>query len=58
MANRSSHNDVFEDIWMNTQVDVLDRPDTAYPDSQEDWEQIEEDNILLNPDAESMDWRG
>lgn len=45
------HN-VFEDIWMNTQ-----EPAPA-EQSDPDWEEIEQNNALINPDPESMDDRG
>lgn len=49
---------VFEDIWMNTQtgVDELDPANSGDP--EENWEEIEEENIILNPDIDSLDWRG
>ncbi len=58
MKNRRSG--VVEDIWMNTQVD----PDDYEPispaghedhDHSGEWIEIEEENIMLNPDMATMD---
>lgn len=52
-----------EDIWMNTQVapddfDRHERIDPNGPGSPTNWEEIEEANVLLNPDIDSMEGRG
>ena len=62
MRNHSS-SDMIEDIWMNTQValddiDNHDRIDPNGPDSPVNWEEVEETNVLLNPDSSSMEGRG
>ena len=51
---------MIEDIWMNTQVALddinsHDHIDPNGPDSPTNWEEVEEANILLNPDAAVMD---
>jgi hypothetical protein len=45
--------DVVEDIWLNTLAGE-DDIDSSTPD----WREIEEANILLNPDVTSMEGRG
>jgi hypothetical protein len=58
MKNRRSG--IVEDIWMNTQAG-LDDTDTIEREDSDDsvgWNEIERDNILLNPDAASMEDRG
>jgi hypothetical protein len=51
---------VVEDIWMNTQADADDFGyiDSTGPDAPASWDEIEEENILLNPDVASMEGRG
>ncbi len=55
MKNRRSG--VVEDIWMNTQADPEDYDPTDHEDHghSDEWDEIEEDNILLNPDMATMD---
>jgi hypothetical protein len=45
---------------MNTQVtaDDYDALATTRPDAPASWEEVEESNILLNPDVASMEGRG
>lgn len=60
MANRRNGNGVVEDIWMNTQVDADDfgEIDSTGPDEPANWDEVEEANVLLNPDVASMEGRG
>ena len=63
MTNKKSSSGVVEDIWMNTQVglddlDRHDRIDPNGPDYPANWEEVEEANVLLNPDIDSMEGRG
>ena len=60
MTNRGNGSGVVEDIWMNTQVgiDDFDRIEHNGPNSPANWEEVEEANILLNPDPFSMEGRG
>ena len=55
MKNRRSG--VVEDIWMNTQVESDDYEPAEHEghDDSNGWDEIEEDNIMLNPDAATMD---
>ena len=51
---------VVEDIWMNTQ-EGFDDADLSAPSGSGapvGWDEIEEATTILNPDADSMDWRG
>lgn len=59
MRNRQTGG-VVEDIWMNTQADADDfyGVEPAGPDGPASWREIEEENILINPDAASMEGRG
>jgi hypothetical protein len=59
MKNRRNSG-VVEDIWINTQVgpDDMEPVDGTGPDAPASWNEIEEENILLNPDAFSMEDRG
>ncbi|MDR1671078.1 MAG: hypothetical protein LBR57_00990 [Alistipes sp.] len=49
MKDKSKH--VVDDTWINTLVDD-DDPDTSR------WSEIEQSNATLNPDDDSLDWRG
>ncbi len=51
---------VVEDIWMNTQAspDDFGRIVPTDGDSPPSQQEIEEENILLNPDVASMEGRG
>jgi hypothetical protein len=54
---------VVEDIWMNTMAgtDVADKKEPAVPTDPygtPTWNEVEEANIVLNPDVDSQDWRG
>jgi hypothetical protein len=55
---------VFEDIWMNTRTDAGDDVATAERNIETDahdlpdWDDVEDTNAILNPDPESMNWRG
>ncbi len=50
---------VFEDIWMNTQEDFDDdRIEVRGFGASRNRNEVEESNILLNPDLSSMEWRG
>jgi hypothetical protein len=40
---------VVDDIWLNTLADADD------PDPVPQWDEIEQDNIALNPDENSLD---
>lgn len=58
MENRRSS--AVEDTLINTQaglddLDISDRAESGLPVG---WSEIEQENILLNPDAASMDDRG
>ncbi len=60
MANRRNSGGVVEDIWMNTQVglDDLDGFDRDDRKGYSDWNEVEEANVLINPDVYSMEDRG
>ncbi|MDR2890885.1 MAG: hypothetical protein LBV18_04700 [Alistipes sp.] len=51
---------VAEDTLMNTMVDADDfgRIDPTGPNEPASWDEIEEENVMLNPDAESFEGRG
>ncbi len=55
--NKKSSNRVVEDIWMNTRAEeeMFDQIDHEGP---EGWDEVEEANMLLNPDLVSMESRG
>ncbi len=59
MKNRD-RSGVVEDIWMNTHADVddFDPTESTGHDGPASWREIEEENILLNPDLVSMESRG
>jgi hypothetical protein len=60
MASRKNQGGVVEDIRMNTLLGTDDFGPIAPtgPDAPASWEEVEETTILLNPDSESMDYRG
>jgi hypothetical protein len=60
MANKRSSGGIVEDIWMNTQASPDDFGALAPtgPGAPASWNEVEEANVLLNPDAASMEGRG
>ncbi len=60
MANRKNRGGVVEDIWMNTQVDAEDLGviTPTGPNDPASWDEVEEANVLINPDVSSMEGRG
>ncbi len=60
MTNRKNSGGVVEDIWMNTRADADDFGviTPTGPDSPASWQEVEEANLLLNPDAADMEGRG
>jgi hypothetical protein len=59
MASRKQGG-VVEDVQMNTQVGVDDFGPIipTGPDAPASWEEVEEENVFLNPDVASMEDRG
>ncbi|MDR2912573.1 MAG: hypothetical protein LBV38_04635 [Alistipes sp.] len=57
---KTASSDVVEDIWMNTQASADDLGHIAPtgPESPASWEEVEESNLVLNPDPFSMGNRG
>lgn len=60
MTNRRNISGIVEDIRTNTQVglddlDRLGRMDSNGSGIPSNWNEVEESNILLNPDAADMD---
>ncbi len=49
MRNRNSSNVVVEDIWINTRA-THDDEQPADPEATTDWDELEQENSLLNPD--------
>jgi hypothetical protein len=55
----ANYGGVVEDIWMNTRADAdddrRDFTDPNSPDSSPSWDEIEQANATINPDASDMD---
>jgi hypothetical protein len=47
----NENNSVVEDIWMNTQAE----PDNPGPIKPGSAEQLEQENLTINPDRDSLD---
>ncbi len=57
MINRNDSG-VVEDIWINTRAGSDEDDDRTGPNDTEDpsgWDEVEEANVLLNPDVAGMD---
>jgi len=55
MANHKIHS---ADGSVGRQTDDTDVAVATRPDPTPEWDEVEEANALINPDPDSMEWRG
>jgi hypothetical protein len=60
MTNKRTSGEVIEDIWTNTQAtpDYFGAIASTGSGKVASWDEVEEANVLLNPDVASMEGRG